>query len=414
MTIESATGTTTGSDDGHDGARGAAGPDLPDLAVDPDLASMIADILAGFSGPSVEPDPAAVWRTLTEVGLARLTAPEASGGSGAGWAEAAALIRQSAAAGVCVPYVETDLVVGPVRRAAALDDTAPGTSTLAVVGAGGRARRVAWAGATDTVLFVRRAAPMVGGDGAPDPDGTAGNGRDNDPDDDEAAPTRAGGYEVAEIATDRIELAPGGSTSSIPIGDMVPPSEAQWSPVPAGAVENAVLTGALARAVQCVGAAEGMLDAALAHTTARTQFGRPLARFQSVQNLVVDLAAETVLARAAVDQAVADALVTGLDGPLSGFRVAVARSVTSEALGVAVRNAHQVHGAIGTTHEHTLHRLTLPALQWRGEFGSAAFWERLLADAAVSGGMDGAWPMVVEGAAVDGAAAAWLDRVMRD
>lgn len=391
MTTGSVTGTPAGS------ARGATGGDGADLTVDADLAAMIADVVAGFSGPTVQPDPAAVWRTFTEVGLARLTAPEASGGSGAGWAEAAALIRRSAAAGVCVPYVETDLVVGPVRRAASLDDTSPGTSTLAVVGADGLARRVAWAGATDTVLFVRRAPAATGGSGDTD-------------DDDDGAATRAGGYEVAEVRTDRIELVPGESTSAIPIGDAVPPSEARWSPVPAGAVENAVLTGALARAVQCVGAAEGMLEAALAHTTSRTQFGRPLARFQSVQNLVVDLAAETVLARAASDQAIADALLTGLDGPLSGFRVAVARSVASQALAVAVRNAHQVHGAIGTTHEHTLHRLTLPALQWRGEFGSAAFWERLLSEAAVAGGMDGAWPTVVEGCMVNGAAAAWLDQ----
>lgn len=378
----------------------STGGERADLAVDPDLTAMIGDVLARFSGPTVEPDPAAVWRALSEVGLARLTAPEASWGSGAGWAEASALISQAAAAGVCVPYVETDVVVGPLRRAAALDDTAPGTSTLAVVGRGGRARRVPWAGATDTVLFVRRA-----------PADHAVAVATSEYDDDEAAPTHAGGYEVAEVATDRTEVIPGDSTSEIPVGDLVPPSGARWSPVAAGAVENAVLQGALARSVQCVGAAEGMLDAALEHTTSRTQFGRPLARFQSVQNLVVDLAAETVLARAAVDQAVADALVTGLEGELSGFRVAVARSVTSQALAVAVRNSHQVHGAIGTTHEHTLHRLTLPSLQWRGEFGSAAFWERLLADVAVAGGMDGAWPMVVEGVAVGGAAAAWLDRM---
>lgn len=366
---------------------------VADLAVDPDLTAMITDVLAGFSGPTADPDPEAVWRTLAEVGLARLTAPEAGGGSGAGWAEASALIRQAAAAGVGVPYVETDLVVGPLRRAASLDDASPGTATLAVVGRDGRARRVAWAGATDTVLFARRAAQDPGHD------------------DDEAGVTRAGGYEVAEVAAARTGVFPGEATSSIPVGDVVPPSDMQWVRVPAGAVENAVMRGALARAVQCVGACEGMLDAALEHTTARTQFGRALARFQSVQNLVVDLAAETVLARAAADQAVADALATGLDGPLSGFRVAVARSVASQALAVAVRNAHQVHGAIGTTHEHTLHRLTLPALQWRGEFGSAAFWERQVADVAVAGGMDGAWPMVVEGAPVAGAAAAWLDRM---
>ncbi|MBB1055229.1 acyl-CoA dehydrogenase, partial [Dietzia sp. B44] len=37
--------------------------------------------------------------------------------------------------------------------------------------------------------------------------------------------------------------------------------------------------------------------------------------------------------------------------------------------------------------------------------------ETRLTDAAVAGGMDGAWPMVVNGVSVEGAAAAWLDRV---
>ena len=55
-----------------------------DLGVDPDLQNLMDDLVSGFSGPDVEPDPDAVWATLTEVGLARLTAPEESGGSGAG------------------------------------------------------------------------------------------------------------------------------------------------------------------------------------------------------------------------------------------------------------------------------------------------------------------------------------------
>ena len=359
-----------------------------DLGVDEDLESMMAGVLAQFSGPTVEPDPVAVWQALSEVGLARLTAREGSGGSGAGWAEAAALLRLCAAAGVAVPYAETDLVVGPLRRAAGLDDAAAaGNATLAVLGAGGTARRVPWAGATDTVLCVRRS-PATGDD----------------------APR----YEIADIATDSAEVTPAAGTSAVPLGDVEPPADTEWAPVDAAAVEAAILRGSLARSVQCVGAAEGMLDAAITHSTERNQFGRALAKFQSVQNLVVDLAAETVLARAATDQAVADALATGLSGPLSGFRVAVARSVASQAIAVAVRNTHQVHGAIGTTHEHTLHRLTLPALQWRGEFGSADFWEGRLTEAALAGGMDGAWPMIAEGpegSAAEGAAAAWLDRV---
>jgi acyl-CoA dehydrogenase len=361
-----------------------ANADAPvDLDVDGDLDAMMGDVLAQFSGPTARPDAAAVWRALSEVGLGRLTAPEATGGSGAGWAEAAALLRLAAAAGVAVPFAETDLVVGPLRRAAGLDDSSPGTATLAVLGPHGHARRVAWAGSTDTILCVRRVGAVDG----------------------------AARHEVAEVGTDRAGISAADGTSAVSLGDVTPPADATWTPVDAAHVEAAVLRGALARAVQSVGAAEGMLDAAIGHSTGRNQFGRALATFQSVQNLVVDIAAETVLARAAVDQAVADALATDLRGPLSAFRVAVARSVVSQAVAVTVRNVHQVHGAIGTTHEHPLHRLTLPALQWRGEFGSAAFWEGLLAGVAVAGGMDGAWPMVVDGVGVDGAAAAWLDRV---
>ena len=47
-----------------------------DLAVDPDLEQMMDDVVSTFAGPDVRPDPDAVWATLVEVGLARLTAPE--------------------------------------------------------------------------------------------------------------------------------------------------------------------------------------------------------------------------------------------------------------------------------------------------------------------------------------------------
>ena len=73
------------------------------------------------------------------------------------------------------------------------------------------------------------------------------------------------------------------------------------------------------------------------------QLAAALVAGPSVSTDVVDLA------RAAVDTALADALTTGLAGELSGFRVAVARSVVSQGLAAAVRNAHQAHGAIGTT-----------------------------------------------------------------
>jgi acyl-CoA dehydrogenase len=350
-----------------------------DLSVDEDLQAMLSDVVSGFSGPDVRPDADAVWSTLREVGVARLTAPEDAGGSGAGWAEAAALLRTAAAAGVAVPYAETDLLAGPLRRAAGIDDSSDSTATVALLDSSGTAHSVPWAGATATVVCVRPAGDT---------------------------------HELADVPTDRLTITTIEGISAVPTGSVTVGEGISWSPVPTAAVEAYVLRGALARALQCVGAMDGMLASAIEHTTARSQFGRALAKFQSVQNLVVDIAAESVLARAAVDTALADALTDDLDGELSQFRVAVARSVVSQALAVAVRNVHQVHGAIGTTHEHTLHRVTLPALQWRGEFGSPAFWEGFLSRAAMVGGMDGAWPLVAEGARVEDAASRYLDAVI--
>ncbi|MET4050236.1 MULTISPECIES: acyl-CoA dehydrogenase family protein [unclassified Rhodococcus (in: high G+C Gram-positive bacteria)] len=355
-----------------------------DLAVDDALQELMTDLFARFHTPGSAPPPDAVWATLIDVGLARLTTPESTGGSGAGWIEAAALLRTAATAGVAVPYAETDLLAGPLHQAAGIDTQPAGaTTTVAVLDMSGLARNVPWAGATTTVTLVRSA----------------------------SAP---GLYELAIVPTERLSITSTPGISATPLGTVsIPDSfEVTWSGVEASAVEAYVLCGALARAVQCVGAMEGMLISSIAHTTSRDQFGRALAKFQSVQNLVVDIAAETALARAAVDTALAEVVAHGFPGAYTQFRVAVARSVVSRALGVAIRNTHQVHGAIGTTHEHSLHWLTLPALQWRGEFGSAAFWESRLARIALDGGSETVWPIVVDGAHLEGVPEAWLRAVI--
>ena len=63
--------------------------------------------------------------------------------------------------------------------------------------------------------------------------------------------------------------------------------------------------------------------------------------------------------------------------------MAVARSCAGHAASVVVRNAHQVHGAIGTTREHRLHEFTRAALAWRSEFGSVQYWDDQVTDAAL-------------------------------
>jgi len=92
--------------------------------------------------------------------------------------------------------------------------------------------------------------------------------------------------------------------------------------------------------------------------------------------------------------------VTAYD--LNPAAVAVAKSCAGHAASTVVRNAHQVHGAIGTTFEHELHWYTKPILAWRSEFGSVALWDRLLTQAAVGAGRDDAWALITGGKPLPG------------
>jgi acyl-CoA dehydrogenase len=154
------------------------------------------------------------------------------------------------------------------------------------------------------------------------------------------------------------------------------------------------LRGALMRAVQMTGAMDAAVDLTVRHATERKQFGRPLAAFQAVQHLAADAAAEAALARAATDAALVQAVATEFasDGLL--FSVAVARSVCGHSGSTVVRNAHQVHGAIGTTREHVLHRVTMPILAWTNDFGSVAEWDAVLEQAARDARDGGLWELV--------------------
>jgi acyl-CoA dehydrogenase len=76
------------------------------------------------------------------------------------------------------------------------------------------------------------------------------------------------------------------------------------------------------------------------------------------------------------------------------FLVAVARSCAGHAASVVVRNAHQVHGAIGTTREHRLHEFTRAALAWRSEFGSVRYWDERVTDAAMHASAGALWDLI--------------------
>ncbi|MGW4097435.1 acyl-CoA dehydrogenase family protein [Mycobacterium sp. NPDC004974] len=302
-----------------------------------------------------------LWDRLVELGLVRLTGSEESGGSGAGWAEAVELLRAAAWHGVRIPLAEHDLLACWLLETAGLgvDDA---RRTACLLDDDGVARGVPWAAGSERVVLLWR-------------DGT--------------------GYLVADVDTASLSITAGRNNAGEPRDEVrADLASLTGNPVPDNVVEQIRRRAALVRAVQVCAALDRILALSVAHTGERTQFGRPLAKFQAVQNLVADIAAESALARAATDGALAEALRSDWSSAHLDFFVAVARSCVGHATSVVVRNAHQVHGAIGTTLEHRLHEFTMPALSWRSEYGSVAHWDQVLTEYAIAAGADGLWALV--------------------
>ena len=145
--------------------------------------------------------------------------------------------------------------------------------------------------------------------------------------------------------------------------------------------------GAWARSIQMAGAMEAALEIATTYANDRVQFGRPIAKIQVIQHQLALMAEEVAAA------GVATRLATErLDGPEAFLAVAAAKIRSGEAAGKAAEYAHQVMGAIGFTHEHTLHHLTRRLWSWRDEFGRESDWSIALGRLVGRVGADGLWP----------------------
>jgi len=152
--------------------------------------------------------------------------------------------------------------------------------------------------------------------------------------------------------------------------------------------------GALFRAAQMAGAMQAALALSTRYANDRVQFGRPIAKFQAIQQQLALLAEQAAAASVAVESA---AIAVAADRPSSVLAVAAAKIRAGEAAGKVAEIAHQVHGAIGFTHEHSLHRLTRRLWSWRDEFGTEAHWSRELGRAVMAADADALWPTITAG-----------------
>lgn len=154
----------------------------------------------------------------------------------------------------------------------------------------------------------------------------------------------------------------------------------------AGLVEHM----ALSRAALMAGALDRVLGMAIDYATEREQFGRPIAKFQAVQHNLAVLAGEVAAARCACDGAIMSAT-----SPSFGVAVGTAKARVGEAAGTAAEIAHQVHGAMGFTHEHSLHHFTRRLWAWRDEYGRETHWQEQLGRRVAGGGADSVWEFLV-------------------
>lgn len=337
--------------------------------VDRELIDMMEAVFAGYR-PSHHSGPAdaridcdrTLWHRLDELGLVRLTGSEQSGGSGASWRESTELVTAAVRHGVRLPLAEHDLLACWLLEAVG-QDVNDAVRTIHVVSRPGRPQALTpWAGSADRIVTVWRS-------------------------DD--------GYRVADVDATEIAIAPGRNLIGEP-RDTVSAEVSGWSghPVEPELVAELKRKAALVRAIQVCAALDCVIAASVEHVMSRSQFGRPLAKFQAIQNLVADAAAEAAVARSATEAALHNALETGWLADHLDFQIAVARSCAGHAASVVTRNAHQVHGAIGTTREHRLHEWTRAALAWRSEYGSVRFWDRKVAAAAAEAGSAGLWALI--------------------
>jgi acyl-CoA dehydrogenase len=315
-----------------------------------------------------------LWQALTDAGLPLSWVPEECGGAGASLAEGFSVLSAAGRFAIAVPLAETMLAgwllaqariaspegamtVAPASPKDRITATADGSLS-------GRARGVPFAKDAKHVAVLASGA-----------DGTS--------------------IALVDAASIRIEagVGLGGDHSDTISLDKVRPIAIK--PAPDGFDQTSLmLMGGVARSLQIAGALESMLDISVRYSNGRVAFEKKISKFQAVQHNLARLAGESAAALAAATSA-ADAIAnaTGFNDEI--FLEAMSAKIRcSEAAEKGGAIAHQVHGAIGFTIEHILHRYSLRALAWRDDFGSESYWAVELGKLVAARGADELWPLL--------------------
>jgi acyl-CoA dehydrogenase len=315
-----------------------------------------------------------LWRALAEAGLTLAWVPEQFGGAGASLADGFAILSVAGRCAAPVPLAET-LLAGWMLTRGAIACPA-GAMTVAPV----RPR--------DRITV--------------NPDGSLSGRASGVPfakDCEHIAVWAAGakGATIALVKTGDCRVGDGqslaGDAANTVTFEQVKPVASAPAPADFGAA-TLLRMGATARSVEVAGGLETILALSVRYANERVAFERPIGKFQAVQQNLARLAGETAAALAAAGSA-ADTLSQGTAGGDAVFLEAASAKIRcGEAAAEGSAIAHQVHGAIGFTQEHVLHRFTLRLLSWRDDFGNESYWAAALGARMAKLGADNYWPLL--------------------
>ncbi|MFD8572976.1 acyl-CoA dehydrogenase family protein [Streptomyces sp. NPDC057694] len=147
----------------------------------------------------------------------------------------------------------------------------------------------------------------------------------------------------------------GQATAELVLEDVRVPASALMGPEGKGfsVAMSALAKGRMSVAAGCVGIAQAALDAAVGYATEREQFGKPIASYQLVQEMISDIALDVDAARL-LTWRVADLIDRGEE-----FQVAASKAklFASEAAVRCANNALQVFGGYGYIDEYPVGKL---------------------------------------------------------
>lgn len=307
--------------------------------------------------------PRALYDALVENGITAMLVPEDQGGIGASLGDAAVILRAAGEAAAPGPLLET--MVGQLLLARAGLEQSAGLVSLVFVDdlavpatgatswADAALHDVPWASAVDKVLAVAR-----GENGA------------------RLVVTSAADWTVATRPDAAGEPRDSLAAAAIPV-----------QVFDLDDYDELLRTAAILRAAQMHGAIDWSFRRSVEYSGERKQFGREIAKFQAIQQMLAELAGH-VLASSSIVEAAAEGGAPAL--------VAAARSRVGDAADAAIGICHQVHGALGFSLEYSLNARTRRLMAWRNDYGSVLYWRRTLAAGFSGLTRETFWPAVAD------------------